>query len=382
MGDLIDYNNILTGDEADFLFTEPGSLHADDGDGDLFSLIEEKKEENNSTEDVELEDSTPEIVGDDSNKNQNGDGAQNQTQNPSPRFYASIAKALADEGVFSDFDISEDDINNLKTAQDFVELHRKWSESIRSADDKRILEATQAGVELNRIKQYEQTLRQLDGFTEDIIKAENDQSNAVRKQIIYQDYINRGFNQERALKATERSFTAGTDIEDAMESLASVKEYFASAYNDEIKESKTQQEQRLNQIKKESEQLKKDLLESEEPIKGIKVDKVMRQKAFDALTKPVTKDDAGNNLTAIQKFEKENPLQFRKALGVLYAITDGFKDVNKVIKHQAKAEARKGMTELEKTLLNSGSRITDGSFQLAGAGGYEEFNMNEGLILA
>ncbi len=381
---MIDYNNILTGDEADFLFGEVEKIE-DSGEDTLFAPLDDDKKEQKDTDGLDLDNKEDlESVGDAKEVNQSGENADVSVQNPSPRFYASIAKALADEGVFSDFDISEDEISNVKTADDFIELHKKWSQAIRDEDDRRILEATQAGVEPDKIRQYEQTIRTLDQqFTEEALKQEGAQGDNLRRQIIYQDYINRGFGQERAQKAMERSFTAGTDLEDALDSIASVKEYFTSAYQEEIKSSKAVVESRANQIKKESEQLKKELLDSAEPITGFKVDKAVRQKAFDALVKPIGKDETGKPLTAIQKFEKENPVQFRKALGVLYALTDGFKDVSKVVKQQAKAEARKGMSELERALMGSGSASTlGGSLQLAGSGGFDDFNMKEGLILA
>jgi hypothetical protein len=383
---MIDFENILDGNEADFLFGEPESVVAEAKD-DLFASMgddpKEEKTEDQTDGDLFAEDSTLESVGEEENKNQNGEETPDlaEPNKPSPSFYASIAKALADEGVFSDFDINEEDLKNVKTADDFLALGRKWSEAIRNEDDQRILNATKAGVEATKIRQYEQTLRQLDSFKESDLKQEGQQQDQVRKQIIYQDYINRGFSQERALKATERSFAAGTDVEDALESLASVKEYFTNAYNEEIAESSKAQEAKAAQIKKDAESLKKDLLESTGTIAGLKLDKTVRQKAYDAITKPVAKDEYGNQLTAIQKFEKENPLAFRKAVGALYAVTDGFKDIGKVVKQQAKSEVRRGMTELEHALRNGVDR-SGGSFQLAGAGGWDDMNQNESFILA
>ncbi len=378
---MIDYQNILSEEDVETLFTDTQELEFKDDDDNLFALPSDNKEDNNTEDTETIKVDEPESVGDEL-ENQSGEDAQSAKQNPSPRFYSSITKALVDEGVFSDFDISEEDINNVKTAKDFIDLGRKWSEAIRSEDDKRILQATQAGVEQSKIRQYEQTIRTLNQqFSEDVLKKEDPQSEALRKQIIYQDYINRNFSQERAQKAMERSFAAGTDVEDAIDSLVSVKEYFTQAYESEIAEAKAQQAELEKQIKRESDQLKKDLLESTEPIKGISVDKPVRQKAYDVLVKPVAKDESGNSLTEIQKFEKENPVQFRKALGVLYVLTDGFKDVGKIIKQQAKAEVKKGMSELERTLMNSGVKA-DGSLQLAGIDGYDEGGSLSGWTLA
>ena len=78
------------------------------------------------------------------------------------------------------------------------------------------------------IRKYENTLSYLNEVSEDKLKEETTEGEELRKRLIYQDYINRGFSQERATKEVKRSIDSGNDIEDAKEALNSNKEYFKS----------------------------------------------------------------------------------------------------------------------------------------------------------
>jgi hypothetical protein len=90
----------------------------------------------------------------------------------------------------------------------------------------------------------------------------------------------------------------------------------------------------------------------------------VRKKAFDAISKPVYKDpETGQYLTALQKYEMEHRADFLKYAGLLYTITDGFKDFESFTKGKVKKEVRKGLRELEKT-LNSTRRSSDGGLRL------------------
>lgn len=104
------------------------------------------------------------------------------------------------------------------------------------------------------------------------------------------------------------------------------------------------------------ESFKKTILDSKnEVFEGLEVDKNTRQKVFDNLSKPVYKDpDTGVYLTAIQKYAKENNDDFTLKLGFLFTLTDGFKNLDGLIKKQTKKAVKKGFRDLEQK-LKSGS---------------------------
>ena len=58
------------------------------------------------------------------------------------------------------------------------------------------------------------------------MNSENNEGENLRKQLIYQDFINRGYSKERATREVQKSFNSGSDIDDAKEALLSNKQYF------------------------------------------------------------------------------------------------------------------------------------------------------------
>ena len=93
----------------------------------------------------------------------------------------------------------------------------------------------------------------------------------------------------------------------------------------------------------------------------IEISQVNRQKAYDAIAKPVYKDpETGEYLTAIQKYEREHRHEFLKNLGLLFTLTDNFTNLNNLIKGKVNKESRKAIKELENTLNNT-HRTSDGN---------------------
>ena len=91
------------------------------------------------------------------------------------------------------------------------------------------------------------------------------------------------------------------------------------------------------------------------------IDKSTRQKVYDNLIKPVYKDpETGEYYTAIQKYEKNNRMDFLKNLSLVFTLTDGFKNLDRLVKGKVRKEVKKGLRELENTLNNT-ARTSDGS---------------------
>lgn len=367
---------IMTGDEIDV-----ENLFSDDGGEEETQVTppapkeKEDKENEKTTEEEEINPDdlfdNPESVGSgkDNQEEEEEDTQSEKDKGTSPKtnFYSSIASALKEEGIFPDLD--DDTLNGIKTPEDFAEAVEKTVQARLDERQKRIDAALQADVEPDEVRRYEQTLANLDAIKEEYITDETEKGERLRKNLIYQDFRNRGYSEARAKREVEKSFNAGTDIEDAKEALESNREYFSNQYQDLIKEAQEEAKEEQRKIKEEAAQLKKSMLEDKEVFTGITLDKTTRQKAFENITKPVFKTEDGEYLTAIQKYEMDNPVEFRKYLSVLFTMTDGFKNIDGLIKGKVKKEVKQSLRELEHK-LSSTARNSSGNPRYVG--GVEE----------
>jgi len=353
---------ILSGDEmvdVDNLFTDNEEEKTQETPPEKEE--KEKKENKETTEEEEINPDdlfdNPEGVGSEKDNQEKEGGTPPDKGGTSPKtnFYSSIASALKDEGILPDLD--DETVGNIKEASDFAEAIEKQIQARFDERQKRIDDALNANVEPDEVRQYENTISFLDSIKEDNITDETEKGENLRKRLIYQDFINRGYSKERATREVKKSFDSGTDIEDAKEALESNKEFFNKEYQDLIKEAQEEVRAEQEKNKKEAAQLKKSMLEDKEIFEGITLDKVTRQKAFDNITKPVFKTEDGEYLTAIQKYEMENPVEFRKYLSVLFTMTDGFKSLDKIVKGKVKKEVNWNINsvtlqEMEQETLN------------------------------
>lgn len=273
-------------------------------------------------------------------------------------FYSSIAAALRDEGILS----SSDDSLKISDAESFAEAFEKEIQARFDDRQKRIDEALNNNVEVSEIKKYESTLQWLNSIDDNTLKEEGEKGETLRRNLIYQDYINKGFSQQRARKMVDKSFADGTDIDDAFESLKSHKEYYNSEYNDLIEEAKEEKRQQVEEQRKNQEALKKLILEEDKAFGDYTIDKSTRQKVYDNLSKVVYTDDNGVGYTQLQKYQKENPADFLKYISLLYTLTDQFKSLDGLVKNKVKTEKRKYIKELENTLNNT-VRTADGNLK-------------------
>ena len=356
----LDLNNILSPEEAETLFEKEETQETPPE-----STEDDKK--NKETTEVHIDENDlfePESVGSGKEDKQGKEDASPDGTGTSPKttnFYSSIASALKEDGIFQNLDDSK--ASEIKDAESFAQAIRDEVAAQFDERQKRIDEALNAGIEPSEIKKYESTLSYLDSIKDDNISDESEQGEQLRKQLIYNDFVNRGYSKERAQREVKKSFDAGTDIEDAKESLKSNKEFFKNAYDSMINEAKKAEEDEVNERKKDAETLKKSILEEEKVFGDLQVDKATRNKAFEAISKPVYKDpETGELYTALQKYEMDNRIDFLKNVGLIFTLTDGFKNLDGLIKGKVKKEVRKGLRELE-TTINNTSRTSDGNLK-------------------
>lgn len=367
MEEELSLDNILGAEEIENLFVEDGETQdTPPANGEPPKKEEEpSKDKEETTEVVDVDNlftDTPESVGSGKENTEEKEDTTPKGDGTSPKnFYSSIAKALKEEGIFPDLD--DEGLSKVKDPEDFRDLIDQQIKAGLDERQKRINEALNAGVEPTEIRKYENTISFLDSIKEENISDEGDKGEKLRKDLIYQDFINRGYSKERAAREVQKSFNAGTDIDDAREALKSNIDYFRDKYDELVNDAKSEAEQEEKERKEQAEKLKSSILNDKDVFGDLSVDKSTRQKIYDNIAKPVYKDpETGEYFTAIQKYEMENRTDFLKNIGLLFTLTDGFKNLDGLVKGKVKKEVKKGLRELEHTLNNT-ARTSDGNLK-------------------
>ena len=343
---------------------------------------ENNDKDNNNAAEVnpdEIFGEKPESVGSGNNKGDEEDitPAEDGT---SPDFFSSIANAFAEEGIFPDLD--DETIKGIKTAQDFRNAIDEQIKAGLSEQQRRVAEALDNNVEPNKVRQYENVISYLNSIDEKTLSAEGDEGENLRKKILFQDYINRGFSKERAEKAVTRAIDNGTDIEDAKEALESNKVFFKEEYQQLLDDAKAEKENEEKENKAKAERLKKSILEGDMKFfEDVDVDVKVRQAAYDAISKPIYKDPkTGETYTAVQKLELDNSEEFLAKLGLIYALTDGLKSLDGLVKKKVKKEVKRGFSELENK-INTTRRDSRGNLRFASGVDDKESILGKGMRL-
>lgn len=342
-------SGLLSAEEAEKLFDETKPLQ---------EMSEPAEEEQNETPTEENE-SSSEKVGTEDEHEENaispkGDGS-------SPSIYSSIATALKNDGIFPEF--SDEELSAVNSPEDFAELFDKAISSKMDERQRRIDQALGNGIAPDTVKMYEQTLSYLGSITDEVLNDESEQGEGVRKQLIYNDLLNRGYTQEKAMREVEKSFKSGSDIDDAKDALAALRGFYQNGYAKIQQDAKDRVENMKKARQQDEAKFRKMILEDDIVLGETKLDKRTKQNVFDAVSKPVYKDpDTGALLTQVQKFQKENPLEFLKQIGMWFVLTNGGKDFGGLAKAQVIAEKNKGIKELERK-INSSAFDSDGSLK-------------------
>ena len=367
MEEELSLDNILGAEEIENLFVEDEDTQdTPPANGEPPKKEEEPdKDKEETTEVVDVDNlftDTPESVGSGKENTEEKEDTTPKGDGTSPKnFYSSIAKALKEEGIFPDLD--DKGLSEVKDPEDFRDLIDQQIKAGLDERQKRIDEALNAGVEPTEIRKYENTINFLDSIKEENISDEGDKGEKLRKDLIYQDFINRGYSKERAAREVQKSFNAGTDIDDAKEALKSNIDFFKDKYDELVNEAKSEAEQEEKERKEQAEKLKSSILNDKDVFGDLSIDKSTRQKIYDNIAKPVYKDpETGEYFTAIQKYEMENRTDFLKNIGLLFTLTDGFKNLDGLVKGKVKKEVKKGLRELEHTLNNT-ARTSDGNLK-------------------
>lgn len=328
---------------------------------------------NEDTADVDVDSLfSQESVG--SGDNNGEDNAPSESGGTSPDFFSSIANAFVEEGIFPDID--EETIKNTKTAKDFRKLIDEQIKAGLDEQQQRVIECLNAGMNPTLVQQLEGQKNWLDKITLDELKNEDNED--LRKRLIFQDFINKGYSQERAEKMTLKSVETGNDVDDAKDALENLKDINESRYKrakEDADKLREEQDKKFADRKKAIE----DSIMKDDFFKNVKLDNATRKQAYKSITEPVFKTKEGRYLTTLQKAEHDDPAGFSAKIAILFTITNGLKDLDGIGSKVAQKEIRKGFAELE-TKINSTQR--DSSGRLKFTSGVDDKESYSGIRLA
>ena len=349
-------------------------------DQSLLNEFQDIKEEpaDNQEENIEKNDEQPsnkeglskeEIK--DPEKKEVAENPDNKQETGSPNISSSIAEALVDEGVLQT--LSKERLAEIKTTEDLIEAFKEDLDNQLTAEQKRVSDALTYGVEPTRIQQYEQWIKTLDNVTDELIEGEDEQNENYRKNLIYRDYLNKGFEESDAAEMVNRSVESGKDIDDAKKALSSLKKYYQKAYTDEVNEAKKEYDKHVASQKKQLEELKSSIIDDKENFyEQFELPKTSRQKVFDVVAK-ASVVDGDKKITPLQAFIKNDPNKANKIIGTLYVLTDGFTKFEGIMKGTVKKQVRKSVENLERALNQT--KPLDGSMNFKSGIGEDGSNL-------
>lgn len=307
----------------------------------------------------------PESVGsgEQDNEGKEKDSTSEGSDGTSPdNFYSSIATAMAEDGIFPNLD--DETLSSIVDAESFSDAVEREITARLDEKQQRISKALDNGVPPSSIQMYENTLHKLSTIKDSDLSAETSQGENLRYQLITQAYLNKGFSSEKADKMARRSIDAGQDIEDAKEALEDNKDFFQSKYHELLADAEKAAERDKEKRKKESDELKTSLMKDKTLLGDMEISQELRRKTFDSISKPVYKDPStGEYMTAIQRYEREHRSDFVKYVGLIFTLTNGFKDFDGFTKGKVKKEVSKGLKELERK-LNTTQRNSSGALKM------------------
>ena len=313
--------------ELNFNFAIPEDDHTDEEENDDNTNVDDTTLENNN----HVEDDSSEEVDEEDVEDEGGDGGES-----SSNLYSSLAAFVHEQGLLPSLDI---DLKEIKSADDFASVFNK---ELDIQAELRLNDYL-ANLDLNKIGIAKKDIQDLSTINSDLLKNDID----LAKRIIYDDYLNQGLDEKKANRMLNRLIDLGDDaiLEDAEESLQSLKEFKAREIERETQSYKERLEADKIQQAKLDEQMKKTIYESKDLISGLKPNKALQDKVYKSINDIVGKSPDGTFENKFMKERRENPLEFEIRMYHFYELTNGFKDLSK-ISTTAKSSAVKDLEKI------------------------------------
>lgn len=317
---------------------------------------EEEDTEIKSTGEESTEEETPGSVASGESEGA-GDNPDESGQSSPQTALHLLASALTEKGMLPALD--------LKDVKDAAALLDKMQEAYESKlEEKRYeglterqrkyLEGLKEGIPQETFHERESTIAALEGLSKEQIE----ENQNLRANLIYNDFLERGYTKERAEKFTRRLMETGEDVEEAIAARDARIAKEKKLWEEEVAKAKEAKAAKEQEIDKYHEELKGFIFdEKNEIMEGADLTKNLRERLYETMTKVVDKDEQGRGLNKLAALRKENPKHVDAALNLVMLLTDDFKNL-KAFTGKAKSKA---IDELNKKLQGNSYDFSRGS---------------------
>ena len=273
----------------------------------------------------------------------------------------SLTSALREDGVLSS--LSEDEIKDIKSGEDLINVIRKQIEDNEyadlSADQQEYLRALRSGVPDATYRETKSTVTKLNELKPE--QLERDDAEEFRKQVLVRDFMIKGFDQEEAEKYALRSVELGEDIEDAKKALSRIKATEEQRLKQLSVDAENRQKQATDDYNKRVNELKLKVNNTTEILPNVKINEATQGKIFDLMTKTAGYDRNNNPVNAVVKNMMEDQ-DYLVKLNYLHVLTDGFKDFSTLTGTVGSSAVHK----LDKALQAQDARLKSGASEKQG----------------
>jgi hypothetical protein len=303
-----------------------------------------------------------------------------------PKLYSTLARALKEEGFFSDLELEENEV---------IDSFDKLGDKIKQANNKAIkdalgfgleevngltelqkeyLQALKAGIPPERFVESKQDEVAIDSLTDEQL-ATNEE---LRKEIITRAYMSKGISEEKAKRLAQTHIDLAEDLDEAKSARDEIKAAVVAQRKSEIEYQSKLREEQQKQYQEYEGSLKKQFFEVDKMGEIFDVPKQLRDRMYESISKPVAKTEDGTLVNAITKYQMENPIEFQHKLAWFYSITDGFKKFDTFITKKATSAAAKQLESvLNSTNFDRLGNVSNPGFDDNANYGVKDFRFDE-----
>ena len=287
----------------------------------------------------------------------------------SPKFFSSLVQALKEGGILED--ITDDDI---KSQDDFFKVLEDGIKQREFSDlndgQKEYLEALRSGIPHEEIASHQRNIEAYNSITDDAIEEETTDGEDLRRTVITNNLISKGFTDHKAKKLVDKMFDSGEDVEEAKDALIELKDVEKKSFEDKKQQNLINKKAQEKSEKEAIEKLNKIVKDTKEIIPGLQIPQLIKNTIIKGLTQPVGYTEDNRPLDIISKFLYENPIEGRVKLAYLLSVTEGLSKMGVLENKKAKKDAWKNLSDSIKFKEDGGGRVEEEGVQFD----FDKFN--------